>query len=286
VKVTSEQFLRKTGLVRVTVPVDVIVWPFVIGPMGEEPQAAGSEVELLPEDPTPALAAAPTPVGAAFGGTVVVGVAAMSAGAGLLVGLVVVVVGFGTVVVVVVAPFTTVVFVVPVVTVACVVPVVTVACVVLVVLGPVDPFFLAGGSFTGATVVVVEAGTGTVVRVVDLVADWVPFGAAVAVVTPMTVPTPITKTQAARAALSLKARLDHTVVVVEAGTGTVVTVVDLVADRVRFGAAVNPMAAPTPIAKRQAARTALSRKVRLDRGSSLIVCISTQCVVICSIWQP
>jgi len=39
---------------------------------------------------------------------VVVGVAAMSAGAGLLVGLVVVVVGFGTVVVVVVAPFTTV----------------------------------------------------------------------------------------------------------------------------------------------------------------------------------
>jgi len=51
---------------------------------------------------------------------------------------------------------------------------------------------LAGGSFTGATVVVVEAGLDRG-EVVDLVADWVPFGRPVAVVTPMTVPTPITK---------------------------------------------------------------------------------------------
>jgi len=54
-------------------------------------------VELLPEDPTPAWLP-PRARRSGLRGTVVVGVAAMSAGAGLLVGLVVVVVGFGTVV--------------------------------------------------------------------------------------------------------------------------------------------------------------------------------------------
>jgi hypothetical protein len=198
-KVTPVQSLSLTRFVRVTMPVVVMVWPFVIGPRGEDPQTDPSDVGAAPELPAPAFATL-TPVGDATEVVVVPGVAAAATGLGLTFGAVVVVVGAGGVVVVG-AAFTAVVVVVAALAFA--------GTVVVVVVVPAL-------AFAGAVVEVVEVvelvvvGTvgGAVVGVVLVAVAWVFFPVAVAPVTPRRMATPMATRHVKTALLGAKRRSD------------------------------------------------------------------------------
>jgi hypothetical protein len=185
--------------VRVTTPVVVMVWPFVIGPMGEEPQTAPADVRVAPEFGTPAFAAL-TPVVGATVVVVVPGVATAATDSGWTFGVVVVEVGAGATVVG--ADFTTVVGV----------------ALALDLAGAVVVVVVTALAFAGAVVVVVEVvevvevvvetTAGTVVGVAPGTVAWVFFAVAVAPVAPRRMATPMATRHVKTALLGAKRRLD------------------------------------------------------------------------------